>query len=101
MKKYLALFLVLILMLNLFAACSKEGAENVNNNAEEPVNVENTDPGTADEEGNTDEQTTPIESLTIVTDVWEGMDMFLIDSWRMTVEHFPTLLRRLFGVKMV
>ena len=81
MKKYLALFLVLILMLNLFAACSKEEAENVNNNAEEPVNVENTDPGTADEEGDTDEQTTPIESLTIVTDVWEGMDMFLIDSW--------------------
>ena len=80
MKKYLALFLVLILMLNLFAACSKEEAENVDNNVEEPVNVDNTDPGST-EEDDTNEQVPPIESLTIVTDVWEGMDMFLIDSW--------------------
>lgn len=79
MKKYLALFLVFILMLNLIAACSNENATDVDNTAGELPNVENTAVGSTDE-NNTDEPVAQIESLTIVTDVWEGMDMFLIDS---------------------
>lgn len=51
-------------------AAKRKGRE-CDNNVEEPVNVDNTDPGST-EEDDTNEQATPIESLTIVTDVWEA-----------------------------